>query len=78
MKYTKNHEAAHAEFRKIVAQYYRGYLTYMEMNKAIFKAVAKHNYSDAWTLLATIALNANSVLDFERRVADMFTEIVYA
>ena len=78
MKYNKNHEAAHAEFRKIVVAYYRGYLTYMEMNKAIFKAVARHRYSDEWTLIATIAMNAASVLDYERRVADTFTEIVYA
>lgn len=78
MKYTKNHEAARSTFHQIVLSYYRGRITYMEMNKAIFKAVAQHHYSDAWTLMATIAMNASSVLDFERRVANQFTEIVYA
>ena len=78
MKYTKNHEAAHAEFRKILANYYRGYITYKEFRKAIFKAVGNHRYSEAWIELADIAMNSRSVLDYENRVANNFAEIVYA
>ena len=77
MKYTKAHEAAHAEFRKILANYYKGRITYREFCKAIFKAVGNHRYSEAWIELATIAMDARSVLDYETKVANHFSEIQY-
>lgn len=76
MKYTKAHEAAHIEFHRILLQFFRGRITAMELNKAIFKAVANHRYSDAWVMMATTAMNAKSVADYEAKVTDLFTVIV--
>ena len=68
MKFTATHEAAYLFFHNIVLQYYRGRLTYKEMRKGIFKAVAQHRYCDAWLDIADIAMHARSVADYEAHI----------
>ena len=44
------------QFEKIVRMWQRGMLTVTEARKAIYKAVARHKYSDAAIAAATEAL----------------------
>ena len=76
MKLTATRATAYIHFRKIVLSYYRGLITYREMQKAIFKAVAQHRYGEVWLDFAGIAQNSNSVADYEARTQRYLYEAI--